>query len=91
MKRQYSASEKRKIVMELSRSDESQATFCKRKGIGSSTLWKWRKEYGSDIKEEFIELKSDNYYELKLGAVVLRIPSTESAIRVAELAQALAC
>ena len=92
MSRPYSESEKQQLLAELSSSNESITEFCRRKGLGSSTLWKWRK--GSQTKprsvsDDFIELGPVDHYELVLGKVVLKVPRTESALRVADLIRAL--
>ena len=44
-RRQYSAEEKIRIVLEGLRGEESIATLCRREGIAQSIYYKWSKEF----------------------------------------------
>ena len=94
-KEAYSESSKRALLSELEASGESVNAFSRRKGLGKSTIWNWRKSLKSSsaksVKANFIELLETSYYELEVGDVVLKIPNTEPASKVAELAKALLC
>jgi transposase-like protein len=91
MRKSYSESEKQALLKEFDSSSEGATSFCHRKGLGKSTFWKWRKAAQSKCSNDFIELGTVDYYELVMGNVVLRVPRAESAVRLAELAQALSC
>lgn len=92
MSRNYSAREKKSLLSELSRSGESVSEFSRRKGLATSTLWKWRRNSNEgEIGDDFIEVQEHEQYELQVGDLTLRIPCTEKVERVVELAKALSC
>jgi len=89
MSRGYTESEKAKILSDLSRSGLSVTAFSRRSGLAVSTLCKWRKQSGSAVGKDFIELTGERHYELEVGRVKLRIPVSASVERVSELVKAL--
>ena len=92
MSKVYNDSTKRRILSELSRSESSISAFSQSKGIAESTLWKWRKAAEKAGSGDFIELGgSAEQYEISSKGVTLKIPSTESLGRIAEIFKALAC
>ena len=85
MSKHYSEQERERLLCELNRSGLSAEQFSKGVEVSASTLCKWqqRKRRISN-KSEFVEL-GISYYELQRGSVVLKVPSTEKAERIAEL------
>jgi len=95
MGRYYSEAEKNKILSEFSRSGMNKSQFCRKSGVAESTLYKWQKKRGEistePAREGFIELCTKESYELKIGAVTLRVPLSASAQKISELIKALQC
>ena len=91
MSRGYTESEKAKILRDLSRSGLSMTAFSRQSGVAASTLCKWRRQSEGSSREDFIELTGEGFYELEVGSVRVKIPSTERAERISELVRALGC
>lgn len=87
----YSFEDKTKILKEHEESGESLQSYCRRKGISDSAVYRWRAELRNPkAQPEFIELGGAEYYELKAGSVSLKIPSRERIERIAEIFRSVA-
>jgi hypothetical protein len=92
MKVVRSAAEWEALVKEYELVGGSVREFCARRGLKTGALYRrLRGDRGGGV--EFIELRSGStaMYELSVNGVVLKIASSESAKRIAELIQALRC
>jgi transposase len=69
-RKQYSAEEKIRIVLEGLRGEESIATICRREGINTNMYYRWSKEFLEAGKKRLLgdtarEANSDEVAELK--------------------------
>jgi hypothetical protein len=81
------------ILEEYSRSGQSLDKFCREHAIGRSSIYR-RLQRLNQREVEFVELPRPSVpmqYELIANSVTLRIPSSETANRIAELVKALGC
>ncbi len=60
-RRQYSAEEKIRIVMEGLRGEESVAELCRREGLAQSLYYKWSKEFTEAGKAQAVLVIKDRF------------------------------
>ena len=98
--RSYSSNEKEKLVRAYEASDLSLSDYSRKAGVASSTLSGWLKK-GSKLSEnakrntkpssEFLELKESSWYEIQIGEISLRVPTTVSTEHLSKLCKQLSC
>jgi hypothetical protein len=93
MRRYRSKAEWASILEEYSCSGQSLEVFSRERGISPSSMYRRLRKLNCG-EGEFVELPRPwmpSQYEVLVNGVTLRIPSSETANRIAELVKALGC
>jgi hypothetical protein len=93
MRRYRSAAEWDEIIVAYRASGQSVSTFCREHEVCESSIYRRLSSKG-ETKTEFVELPSAALraaYEICVSGVALKVPSNESAERIAELMRAVRC
>ena len=92
--RKYRSQEEWDLILEeYSRSEQSLEMFCQERALNKSSMYR-RVRKLSQKGSEFVELprgRLPQQDELSARGVTLRIPSNESAARIADLVRVLGC
>ena len=78
-RKQYSAEEKIRIVLDGLRGEESVAELCRREGISQGIYYKWSKDFMEAGKNGLLEILSAKPILLKLRDCALKHVSLKSA------------
>jgi transposase-like protein len=92
MRRYRRGSEWAAILEEYKRSGMSVKSFCRERGLCATSIYRRRGK--ENRSPEFIELAHGDVsasYEISVEGVTLKVPSRESAARIAELMRAVRC
>jgi hypothetical protein len=92
MRRYRRGSEWAAILEEYKRSGMSVKSFCRERGLCATSIYRRRGK--ENRSPEFIELAPGDVsasYEISVEGVTLKVPSRESAARIAELMRAVRC
>jgi transposase-like protein len=103
MSRNFSETEKHRILGEWEKSGMTIPAYSRQSGYSDTSLYRWRDEYrrrefndeisANTNRQEFVELEvssnSYSYYEIQRGDTCLKIPSSEKTSRITEIFRSL--